>query len=215
MAIVVSNVTDDTCKVAVSGLSAYSAYWARCFVRLNSDTSDTTYDNWKNVSGSDTTSWAVSGLSPSTKYIANVAYASGIDSAGNHAWQWPFTAQTFTTEAAAQYPLWPGNFSWTSVGSPGTTIRMPAHEWNFFAGLVIDAVYLATGRTYVQSTPAVTGQPMKATTAEEIANALRFATSSETNPPHVYSGNPISASYFNSLATAYNKLRTLYNWRFS
>ena len=156
----ISNITDSSVKVKVSGLSTDYSYKIRFFVRLADDTSDTTYDETVSVMFTTSYTETISGLEPNTDYKINVDVGEG----------W-LGAKSFTTEGIEEDEK-PNTFSWTYAKTSGDGFNLTAVEWNnFTARINAERKYL--GKSAYSFTKAVKGENFTAAMYNEAVDAIK------------------------------------------
>lgn len=194
----IAGYTDTTVTITVTGLVANKDTY-RIFVRLNSDTSNTTADTTTVTATSSTITRTFSGLSPSTTYAVNVSV--------NGSW---IGARTFTTNSkTVQINVAPWdwyasseriNFYNVLYGNlPANPEYLSRNVWNALVNKVNelksaygygwDNEYATLSGTYVGS-----GESLSAVKFNSLRNNLHFVKS--TGISKVNAGDPILPSYF-------------------
>lgn len=205
----IAGYTDTTVTIKVTGLVANSDTY-RIFVRLNSDTSNTTADTATVTATSSTITRTFSGLSPSTTYAVNVSV--------NGSW---IGARTFTTNSkTVQINVAPWdwyasseriNFYNVLYGNlPANPEYLSRNVWNDIVNkvneLIIatnatgygwDSGYATLSGTYVYS-----GESLSAVKFNSLRNNLHFVRN--TGIGKVNAGDPILPSYFITITNTIN-----------
>lgn len=147
---------------------------------------DTTYK----ATGS-TFSYTEDGLSPDTRYAANVMINGG-DTLG---------AQYFTTDPLA--PPRPSNWVWRSTIVSGGDIGLTASEWNDFCARINEfRAYMGLGA--YSFTTAVIGAEISASIVNEARSAISAIPGHGSLPTQAVSGGAVSAAFFHALRDALN-----------
>ena len=156
----ISNITDSSVKVKVSGLSTSYSYKIRIFVRLADDSDDVSFDETISVMFATSYIHTVSGLEPNTNYKINVDVGEG----------W-IGAKDFTTEEIAEEEK-PDTFSWTYAKTQGGGFNLTATEWNNFTSRINEErEYL--GLSAYSFTKAVKGNDFTASMYNQAVNAIK------------------------------------------
>ena len=185
----ITSYTSTTAWIKVYNL--HSGDTVRVFARLYSNSSNTTYDKKVTVTSS-TYTVEITDLSPSTKYLVNVQ----INGASN---PW-LGGKSFTTSAAAKRP-W--DWAWWSTVTKGGKIGLTAQEWNEFCGR-INEFRIYDGLSAYSFTKVYSGDPISASIVTQARTAISSISGHGTLPSRVYSGDMITAYYFNQLVAALN-----------
>lgn len=160
----ISNITENSVDVKVSGLSSNYTYDIRIFVRLSNDTSDVTYDETTTVSYTTSYSETISGLDENTDYTINV----GINEGSGNVW---IGSKTFTTDEIVEEEK-PDTFSWTYAKTQDGAFNLTATEWNNFTSRINEErAYL--GLSAYSFTKAVKGNNFTASMYNQAVNAIK------------------------------------------
>lgn len=195
----VGSITSTGAKITVYPLSPYTAY--RVFVRLASDPNDESYSKWFS-SKTSKFSTTVTGLSPGTKYLANIAYHTVAQAEGS---QWHSDPIPFTTLGSGGGTSRPKNWSWNSVVEKGEPIQISARDWNAFCDR-INEFREYDGKSAYDFTYVYKGDAISASIVNEARSAINGISTSATIT-RVYSGDLITADYFNGIAWALNQTK--------
>lgn len=179
---------ETTVTMRVSGLK--SGQTVQFYVRI--DPGNTVYVNSTYTATSSSMTKTFSGLKAGTDYACNVKL-------DNKDW---IGTQYFTTNKAAK-PR-PDNWSWYSSIYSGGSIGLSALEWNDFTTRIND-FRAYKGLSKYSFTRVSRGMNISASIMNEAVAAIRAMNSSVPN--NVYSGNNISASFFNNLKNALNNIK--------
>lgn len=179
---------ETTITMRVSGLK--SGQTVQFYVRI--DPGSTVYVNSTYTATSSSMTKTFSGLKAGTDYACNVKL-------DNKDW---IGTQYFTTNKAAK-PR-PDNWSWYSSIYSGDSIGLSALEWNDFTTRIND-FRAYKGLSKYSFTRVSRGMNISASIMNEAVAAIKAMNSSVPN--NVYSGNNISASFFNNLKNALNNIK--------
>lgn len=186
----VSSYTATSVTIKVTGISSGDS--VRFFIRIASDTSDTTVDSTYTAT-STTMTKTFSGLTASTRYAYNVSVNGTFG-----------TAKYFTTAAASSGR--PDDWSWYSTISSGKAIKLSALEWNDFTTRINDfRVYKGLYR--YGFTTVTSGDKIYAYMINQAISAISDMDGHGTLPSTTVSmETPISASIFTKLKNALNAI---------
>ena len=184
-------------SITVRGIS--SGDTVRFYVRRNPGSAVVVDEQYRSSGSSLTKTFA--GLSASTGYAVNAGVVSG----GSTAW---IGAQTFTTPSQSgggDTKTRPNNWYWQSVVSSGATISLSASEWNAFCDR-INAFREYAGLSAYYFTSVYRGLPISAAIVNQARDAIAAVNSARGVPARVYSGDTISAAFFQNLQSALNSI---------
>lgn len=184
-------------SITVRGIS--SGDMVRFYVRRNPGSAVVVDEQYRSSGSSLTKTFA--GLSASTGYAVNAGVVSG----GSTAW---IGAQTFTTPSQSgggDTKPRPNNWYWQSVVSSGATISLSASEWNAFCDR-INAFREYAGLSAYYFTSVYRGLPISAAIVNQAWDAIAAVNSARGVPARVYSGDTISAAFFQNLQSALNSI---------
>lgn len=111
------------------------------------------------------------------------------------------SARYFTTPASSR----PNNWSWTSTISSGADIAITATEWNSFCSRINQFRSYKSLSSYSFTTVS-RGTTISATIVNQARTAINGISGHGTLPSAATSGGTITASFFNSLASALNSI---------
>ena len=176
-------------SITVRGIS--SGDMVRFYVRRNPGSAVVVDEQYRSSGSSLTKTFA--GLSASTGYAVNAGVVSG----SSTAW---IGAQNFTTPSqggsGGETKPRPNNWFWQSVVQSGATISLSAGEWNAFCSRI------NAFREYA----GLSGLPISASIVNQARDAIAAVNSARGVPARVYSGDTISAAFFQSLQSALNSI---------
>ncbi len=185
-------------SITVRGISSGDAI--RFYVRRNPG-SDVVVDEQYRSSGSSLTK-TFGGLKASTGYAVNAGVVSG----SSTAW---IGAQTFTTPSQSggggETKKRPNDWYWQSIVRSGATIALSASEWNAFCDR-INAFREYAGLSAYYFTSVYRGLPISASIVNQARDAIAAVNSARGVPARVYSGDAISAAFFQNLQSALNSI---------
>lgn len=211
----ISSYTESSVTIRATGLT--TGYTVRFFIRLESDSSDTTVDESYTATSSTMTK-TFYGLDSGTYYIVNVQYGT---------WDTSFTwlgAEYFTTDKESVPP--PDYWSWTSsngeattvmtrnaytaVTSNGYTTDFSYYVWNDMCAKVLEVREYA-GYSWSSNYASYSATRMTSSDKEITAtrfNSLRFNIGAlySTGISEVSKGDIIYGSYFTTLMSKLNSL---------
>ena len=184
-------------SITVRGIS--SGDMVRFYVRRNPGSAVVVDEQYRSSGSSLTKTFA--GLSASTGYAVNAGVVSG----GSTAW---IGAQTFTTPSQSgggDTKPRPNNWYWQSVVSSCASISLCAREWNAFFDR-INAFREYAGLSAYYFTSVYRGLPISAAIVNQARDAIAAVNSARGVPARVYSGDTISAAFFQNLQSALNSI---------
>ncbi len=185
-------------SITVRGIS--SGDMVRFYVRRNPGSAVVVDEQYRSSGSSLTKTFA--GLSASTGYAVNAGVVSG----SSTAW---IGAQNFTTPSqggsGGETKPRPNNWFWQSVVQSGATISLSAGEWNAFCSR-INAFREYAGLSAYYFTTVYRGLPISASIVNQARDAIAAVNSARGVPARVYSGDTISAAFFQSLQSALNSI---------
>lgn len=179
--------TSTTVTIEVSGLTAGDE--VRFLVRPDPDNHVVIVDE-KKTAKSNTMNEPFGGLSPQTKYAANIRV--------NGTW---LTAKTFTTPSEA-LPR-PSNWHWTSTVNPGSQITLSAAEWNNFCTRINEFRSYKNLSSY-NFTTVYSGTVISAAIVNQARSAINDISGHGTLPAAAVQGRTVTAAFFNDLPNALN-----------